>query len=102
MSIELYNREEAVRRFNDLVPGHDWLPDDMAIHDVFFTGWPEGEVPERLWLPTRGLPLMQAAALIHAVAESHVLTVRRLSTAAQASLEEAREAGKWRCYGPEG
>lgn len=102
MRIKVDDPRAAARRFNDLLPGHQWDASDMALHDVFFAGWPEGAVPERVWLPTRGIEPTAAAAIAESVAEACIVSVRKLSPAAQANLEAARKAAiDWRPYGSE-
>jgi len=102
MRCQFESREAAARRFNADIPGGHWTPRDMALHDVFLTGWPEGALPERCWLPLRDIKPIEAAAVEQQVDPRTVVAVERLSAVEEAEVEQTIEAIDWRCYGPEG
>lgn len=87
MRITSEDRKRAAARFNVMAPGYRFEPVDMALFDVYFTGWPEGAVPARSWLPTRGLSANVAAGLAQGVATQNVSHVVRLCTDVERMIE---------------
>lgn len=98
MHVTLETRETAAERFNRLLP-HHWGARDMALYDVYLSGWPEGAIPLRCWLPVTAVDLITAAAAALELPPGCVIDVRRLSDQAAAAVESVANDEGWRRYG---
>lgn len=98
MEIERYARAKAAQQFSALIGGRKWKAAEMGLFDVRFTGWPEGAIPERLWLPISGISAREAAALALGITPTSIRDVERLSPEAEARIEVAMGTKDWRSY----